>query len=272
MAKKNKVEELMAQAREKMGEKPKVKKEKKKSKTVQEKYEEIKESFKPVVKLNSDEELLISELFNVPVQPLNSELPQEAPTHREINGLWDFVLEDKIDFFDPECSYELTKYKPITETKGLDFDPNWFTEAAQTYDSTGKYTEYPQGSKPYADYWNEQYRRCREGYEVNGYRITGDHYFFINFYRMQTIVEGRVAGKGRNESFPSFFAKQYEFFHYVEMAEILHKDIALLKARGLGLSECVASLLVRPYTTNRGYKCLLTAPDEAKLKNTRKKC
>lgn len=50
---------------------------------------------------------------------------------------------------------------------------------------------------------------------------------------MQTVVEGRVAGKGRNESFPSFFAKQYEFFHYVEMAEKLHKDVGILKARGL---------------------------------------
>lgn len=140
------------------------------------------------------------------------------------------------------------------------------------YESTGKYTEYPQGTKPYNDYWTEQYTRCKEGYTVNGYRITGDHYFFLNFYRMQTIVEGRVAGKGRDEKFPSFFSKQYEFFHYVEMAEKLHKDVALLKARGLGMSEVVASLLVRPYTTNRGYKGLLTAPDEAKLKNTRKKC
>ena len=78
-------------------------------------------------------------------------------------------------------------------------------------------------------------------------------------------MEGRTAGKGRNESFPSFLAKQYEYFHYVEMAEKLHKDIAMLKARGLGISEVMASLAVRPYTTNRGYRSLLTAADSTKL-------
>lgn len=195
---------------------------------------------------------------------------EEKPKKR--TGEWDYTLDDEIKFFDPECSYELTGYKPITETKGLDFNPDWFTETSRIYDETGQYTEYPKGSKPYADFWDEQFERCKEGYEVNGYRITGDNYFFLNFYRMQTIVEGRIAGKGRNEKFPSFFAKQYEFFHYVEMAEKLHKDVTILKARGLGLSEQVASMLVRPYTTNRGYKSLLTAPDAPKLKSTKDKC
>lgn len=52
--------------------------------------------------------------------------------------------------------------------------------------------------------------RMRSGYEVNGYRITGDNYYFLNFYRMQTINEGAVSGTGRTENFPSFLAKQYE--------------------------------------------------------------
>ena len=235
------------------------KKKKTPRKTVKEQYKEIKESLKPVGK-TIDEEALIQQLFgDKPVIKPETEETTEVVIPKK-TSIWDYSLEDEIPFFDPECTYELTGYKPVNETKGLDFDPEWFTEAARTYENTGKYTEYPQGSKPYADYWNEQYKRCREGYEVNGYRLTGDNYFYLNFYRMQTIVEGRVAGKGRDEKFPSFFPKQYEFFHYVEMAEKLHKDVCILKARGLGLSEVVASLLVRPYTTNRKYKCLLTAP------------
>lgn len=50
----------------------------------------------------------------------------------------------------------------------------------------------------------------KNGYEVNGYRITGDNYYFLNYYRMQTINEDAVAGTGRSENFPSFLAKQYE--------------------------------------------------------------
>lgn len=85
MAKKNKVEELMAQAREKMGEKPKVKKEKQKPKTVQEKYTEIKESMKPKVKENVDEQELINELFDF--QEEAKELLPEKEDTQHRNGL-----------------------------------------------------------------------------------------------------------------------------------------------------------------------------------------
>lgn len=79
----------------------------------------------------------------------------------------------------------------------------------------------------------EQIDRCKNGYTVGRYRITGDHYFFLNFYRMETVVENAVSGAGRKEAFPSFLAKQYEFFHYVDMCEKLHKDVCILKARGI---------------------------------------
>lgn len=120
--------------------------------------------------------------------------------------------------------------------QGLDFDPTPFCAAGETFDRTGRYTEYPKGSKPYIDYWNEQKKRCVEGYTVGKYHVTGDHYFFLNFYRMQTPKipkkgEKRVLGRG--QSFPSFLSKQYEFFHYVSMCEYLGKDIIMLKARGL---------------------------------------
>lgn len=140
------------------------------------------------------------------------------------------------------------------------------------YQSTGYYTEYPRGSKYYADFWIEERRRCKEGFESHGYRITGDNYFFLNYYRMQTVSNDKTAGKGRVESFPAFHAKQYEFFHYIELAEKLKKDVCSLKARGLGFSEIIACLLVRPYTTNKGYVSMLTAPDKPKLDNTKNKC
>lgn len=83
MAKKNKVEELMAQAREKMGEKPKVKKEKKKPKTVQEQYTDIKESMKPKVKEIVNEQELINELFNFQEEVKEILPEQEETKHRD---------------------------------------------------------------------------------------------------------------------------------------------------------------------------------------------
>jgi hypothetical protein len=55
------------------------------------------------------------------------ELVEQIRTDRA-NSLdyWDVKKEDKISYFDPELSYELTGYRPITKTKGLDFNPEWF--------------------------------------------------------------------------------------------------------------------------------------------------
>ena len=185
---------------------------------------------------------------------------------------WDVPLSEEIHYFDPELSYELTGYRPITMDQGLDFNPDDFREMAIIYNTTGRYTEYPRGRKLYNDLWDREYDRCENGLTIGKYRITGDHYFFLNYYRMDVINEDAIAGAGRSESFPSFLSKQYEWFHYVEMAEKLHKDACALKARGVGWSEMTASMAVRPYTTHRGYHILLTCASDFKLTPLKNKC
>lgn len=147
-------------------------------------------------------------------------------------GLWDYVREDEIEFFDPSCSYELTGYRPINDKEGLDFDPTPFREAGMLYERTGAYCEYPKDSKPYIDFWNEQKRRCVEGYTVGKYRVTGDHYFFLNFYRLPVTKE-KDGMTFVEEGFPVFTTEHYKWFHYVEMCEYLKKDVAALKCRGV---------------------------------------
>ena len=66
-------------------------------------------------------------------------------------------------------------------------------------------------------------------------------------------------------SFPMFLVFQYEYFHYVEMCEILGKDVGLLKARALGFSEMGACLCVRPYITTPNYRVVATAFSEKHL-------
>lgn len=277
------IKSSMSQARKKMLEQIKNKEESevKRKKTTKEKYKELRESIKgpePTPQSFSDkfeEELKkqLQEMLGDQKEDTTEQFEYTATDfYKKRDGLWDVAVTEDVLYFDPELSYELTGYRPINETQGLDFDPTHFNELAQIYDRTGSYTEYPADSKPYNDFWREQYKRCTEGYTVGKYRITGDHYFFLNFYRMEVISEGARGGAGRNEKFPTFLAKQYEFFHYVEMAERLHKDVAILKARGIGLSEIVACLAVRPYITNRGYRSLLTCAAEGKLTPLKTKC
>lgn len=277
------IKSSMSQARKKMLEQIKNKEESevKRKKTTKEKYKELRESIKgpePTPQSFSDkfeEELKkqLQEMLGDQKEDTTEQFEYTATDfYKKRDGLWDVAVTEDVLYFDPELSYELTGYRPINETQGLDFDPTPFNELAQIYDRTGSYTEYPADSKPYNDFWREQYKRCTEGYTVGKYRITGDHYFFLNFYRMEVISEGARGGAGRNEKFPTFLAKQYEFFHYVEMAERLHKDVAILKTRGIGLSEIVACLAVRPYITNRGYRSLLTCAAEGKLTPLKTKC
>jgi hypothetical protein len=52
---------------------------------------------------------------------------------------------------------------------------------------------------------------------------------------MQTVLEDATAGTGREYNFPSFLSKQYEWFHYVEMAEKLALNVGALKSRGVNI-------------------------------------
>ena len=52
---------------------------------------------------------------------------------------WDVPINQEIEYFDPTLSYELTKYRPVDETRGLDFNPEWFQQAKRVKIETGKY-------------------------------------------------------------------------------------------------------------------------------------
>jgi hypothetical protein len=182
---------------------------------------------------------------------------------------WDVKKTDKIEYFDPTLSYELTGYRPINDTQGLDFDPKWFQEDAINKVSTGNYSQMPKtawGTKRHLEFWRERFNRCENGYECNGYRVTGDNYFYLNFYHMKNGENSEKTGSGRQISFPEFLVFQYMFFHYVEMCEMLHKDIGLLKARSLGFSEMAASLAVRPFITTKNYRTVVTAFSDGYLR------
>lgn len=181
---------------------------------------------------------------------------------------WDITKDMKIECFDPTLSYELTGYRPIDETHGLDFDPSWFTEVRETFLRTGRYCSYLPRSKRWDAFWKEQYTRCKYGMVSHGYTITGDNYFFLNFYQLPVVDMDKASGEGTNESFPVFFASQYMFFHYLQMCRVLHKNAALMKARSIGFSEINASLAARLYTTIKRSRTMITCFKDTHLNGT----
>jgi len=180
---------------------------------------------------------------------------------------WDFPIETEIEYFDSYASYELTGYRPINDTQGLDFKPDWFREDAINKLKTGRYSPVtiPIGSKTHRDWWKERIRRCNEGYEVNGYYITGDNYFFINFYNLKSSDADTI---NQSYGFPEFLVFQYEYFHYLKICEILKKDTSVLKSRGIGFSEMASSFITRPYTTIPNFRSVVSTFSEKHLKPT----
>ena len=195
------------------------------------------------------------------VQEKQKQLQTEEPhelSQSSRPGEWDVKIGDPIRYFDKRLSYELTGYRPITETQGLDFNPDWFLEARNNKLQTGHYTSYYFGSKAYRDFWNEEYRRCRDGMTVNGYTIPGTYYYFLNYYQLPQ-TEVKKLGTSRQDIFPEFYSAQYEFFHYFELCKVLKKDCGLFKARGVGFSEINAAICNQIYNCFPNSVCMLTA-------------
>lgn len=178
---------------------------------------------------------------------------------------WDVKKDNPIPYFDANLSYELTGYKPINKYRGLDFNPSWFTEARDTFVRTGHYTRFRRNSRSWRAFWKEQFIRCKYGMTSHGYTITGDHYYFLNFYRLKDLDNVEEAGMGRQEIFPNFLEGQYEWFHYLKLARKLRMNACMMKARGAGYSEIEASIISNSYNVIKGSINVCTAFAQTQL-------
>lgn len=141
----------------------------------------------------------------------------------------------------------------------------YFSEAANYKLKNGVYTTAPFGSKEYRDFWEEQDKRCLQGYTVGGVRITGQHYFFLNFKQLETVTDVKAVASAKLRTFPRFWEAHYKFFHALEEAELAGKHMCILKPRGSGFSELMSSVGVYHYTLIKGSKCFYFASNEGYL-------
>ena len=183
---------------------------------------------------------------------------------------WDFKKGDKIEYFDREKSYELTGYRPITDTQGLDFDIEPFIQTRRTKERTGHYTALAPKTRAYMEFLTEEYKRCIYGMTVGDYTVTGMHYFFLNYYQLK---ETRIdkAAMSQSDIFPRFMVAQYEFFHYFEMCRLTGHNCVMMKSRGVGFSEIMSSIAACIYHTARNSIVMITAAKDPYVKKTLEK-
>lgn len=99
-------------------------------------------------------------------------------------------------------------------------DTTLLREQAIRFVEKGYYCEAPMGTPEYLDYWKEQLKRCTYGYEVDGVKITGDFYAYLNFGQILKVEYGDDDDNTAKKivSFPDFWDGDYEFFWCLEIA------------------------------------------------------
>lgn len=163
-----------------------------------------------------------------------------------------FVDDDDL-FLVGESNGFLMNIKP-----GYTFvNTEYFSESANYFRThQGQYTAYKEDSIPHRQFRKrEQYRRkhgyeapclrCPDGHIVN-VRITGSHYNYLNYTRMEqlderTIKRGNVNTAKKHYDFPKFFDSQFWTFHAIEFAENNGYHILIDKTRRGGFSYMMSS-------------------------------
>lgn len=148
-----------------------------------------------------------------------------------------------------------------------------FTATRQQFLEEGLYTKAYPGTRSFMNFWDEQKRRSLEGYHTGRDYIPGYFYFYLNFspiYKVKfstnqaNIIGQNIRGE-REFDFPDFWDSDYEYFHYINEAELSGKHGGVLKARGRGYSFKGGSMLNRNYFLIPGSKNYVYAASEQYL-------
>ena len=129
----------------------------------------------------------------------------------------------------------------IRTPQGLWINTQAFREEALNFQKTGVYTPDPWGSPAWVEYWEEQRRRILYGYEVSGAKITGEHYFYLNFCPISRAEDVNSKRSKKVLDFPDFWDGDYNYFW---VREIARKGVleAILGTDQLDLIERIEGL------------------------------
>lgn len=126
----------------------------------------------------------------------------------------------------------MSQVNSVRNPDGIWVNSQAFREEGNRFKKLGYYIADPWGSPAWYDYWMEQRRRCIHGYTTGGVKITGEHYFYLNFTPIQKVdnISGNRADKV--EGFPDFWDGDYNYFWSREIAKN-----GIVRALGLEDSE-----------------------------------
>lgn len=114
--------------------------------------------------------------------------------------------------------YQEGKLNSIRNPEGFWINSQVFREEALHFTKYGYYCPDAENTPSWFNYWREQRRRCNEGYSVGGVKITGDHYFYLNFCPIQKVEDSSGSRSRKIKGFPDFWDGDYNYFWVREIA------------------------------------------------------
>ena len=108
----------------------------------------------------------------------------------------------------------------VRDNSGKWLDTSVFRKAGEFFMKNGYYCPDPYGSPAWYEFWKEERRRCLKGYEVDGHKITGNYYFYLNYCPIQKVDILNATGRRANKikGFPDFWDGDYNYFWIREIA------------------------------------------------------
>jgi hypothetical protein len=106
----------------------------------------------------------------------------------------------------------------IRNPDGIWINTEVFREEARKFQKYGTYCLDPWGSPDWFSYWQEQRNRIINGHSSGGVKITGDHYFYLNFCPILKVEDMNAKKSAKITDFPDFWDGDYNYFWAREIA------------------------------------------------------
>lgn len=112
----------------------------------------------------------------------------------------------------------MSQLNSVRNPDGIWVNTEVFREEARKFQKYGAYCLDPAGSPDWFSYWQEQRNRFINGYKVGGVKITGDHYFYLNFCPILKVEDTSSKKSSKITDFPDFWDGDYNYFWAREIA------------------------------------------------------
>ena len=112
----------------------------------------------------------------------------------------------------------MSQLNSIRNPDGIWINAEVFREEARKFQKYGAYCLDPWGSPDWFTYWQEQRNRIINGYSSGGVKITGDHYFYLNFCPILKVEDMNAKKSAKITDFPDFWDGDYNYFWSREIA------------------------------------------------------